>query len=203
MQKKRILNIVEIIIQCLAIILLYSDGMFFAKKMEYTCYLSFADVCSEGNSKFFLLFIISMFVANIIICLISAFKNRAEKDGVLHVILPIINTIVMFAMGPMNAGVVIYNRDVFDSTRYKSVVVENVEPLFFVVIFVLLSIVVISLIKRSDSVIPKKEKQPQQVINNIQKASNADELKKYKDLLDSGIITNEEFNEKKKQLLGL
>ena len=37
-------------------------------------------------------------------------------------------------------------------------------------------------------------------------ASNADEagqLKKYKDLLDSGVITQEEFDAKKKQLLGL
>ena len=33
--------------------------------------------------------------------------------------------------------------------------------------------------------------------------SQADELKKYKDLLDSGIITQEEFDAKKKQLLGL
>lgn len=33
--------------------------------------------------------------------------------------------------------------------------------------------------------------------------SNADELKKYKDLFDSGVITQEEFEQKKKQLLGL
>lgn len=33
--------------------------------------------------------------------------------------------------------------------------------------------------------------------------SSADELKKFKDLLDSGIITQEEFEAKKKQLLGL
>ena len=33
--------------------------------------------------------------------------------------------------------------------------------------------------------------------------SNADELKKYKDLLDCGVITQEEFDTKKKQLLGL
>ena len=38
------------------------------------------------------------------------------------------------------------------------------------------------------------------VVNNN---SNADELKKYKDLLDSGIITQEEFDAKKKQLLGM
>lgn len=33
--------------------------------------------------------------------------------------------------------------------------------------------------------------------------SNADELKKYKELLDIGVITQEEFDAKKKQLLGL
>lgn len=38
---------------------------------------------------------------------------------------------------------------------------------------------------------------------NITAASNADAIKKYKELLDSGIITQEEFDEKKKQLLKL
>ena len=33
--------------------------------------------------------------------------------------------------------------------------------------------------------------------------SSADELKKFKDLLDSGVITKDEFEAKKKQLLGL
>ena len=34
-------------------------------------------------------------------------------------------------------------------------------------------------------------------------SSNADELRKYKELLDSGVISQEEFDAKKKQLLGL
>ena len=33
--------------------------------------------------------------------------------------------------------------------------------------------------------------------------SNADELKKFKELLDLGVISQEEFDAKKKQLLGL
>lgn len=37
----------------------------------------------------------------------------------------------------------------------------------------------------------------------VQATSNADELKKYKDLLDIGVITQEEFEAKKKQILGL
>lgn len=39
--------------------------------------------------------------------------------------------------------------------------------------------------------------------NTAPVASNADELKKYKELLDTGVISQEEFDAKKKQLLGL
>lgn len=41
------------------------------------------------------------------------------------------------------------------------------------------------------------------VIKNEIPQSGADELKKYKDLLDGGVISQEEFDAKKKQLLGL
>ncbi len=44
---------------------------------------------------------------------------------------------------------------------------------------------------------------PAHVIQQEVQQSNADELKKYKDLLDGGVITQEEFDAKKKQLLGL
>lgn len=37
----------------------------------------------------------------------------------------------------------------------------------------------------------------------VQQASGADELKKFKELLDMGVITQEEFDAKKKQILGL
>ena len=44
---------------------------------------------------------------------------------------------------------------------------------------------------------------PAQTATVIQQTSSADELKKFKELLDGGIITQEEFDAKKKQLLGL
>ena len=47
----------------------------------------------------------------------------------------------------------------------------------------------------------EKSKAPQGAV--VQQASAADELKKFKDLLDAGIISQEEFDAKKKQLLGL
>ena len=37
----------------------------------------------------------------------------------------------------------------------------------------------------------------------VQQTSAADEIKKYKELMDAGIISPEEFDAKKKQLLGL
>ena len=49
----------------------------------------------------------------------------------------------------------------------------------------------------------KKAKSTPNQATVIQQTSAADELKKCKELLDSGIITQEEFNAKKKQLLGL
>ena len=44
---------------------------------------------------------------------------------------------------------------------------------------------------------------PETVIKQEVAKSNADELKKFKELLDQGIISQEEFDAKKKQLLGL
>ena len=49
----------------------------------------------------------------------------------------------------------------------------------------------------------KEVKASAPVTNITQAQSSADELKKFKELLDSGIITQEEFDAKKKQLLGL
>lgn len=46
----------------------------------------------------------------------------------------------------------------------------------------------------------KKAESAPQIISSL---SNADELKKYKELLDTGVITQEEFDAKKKQLLGM
>ena len=49
----------------------------------------------------------------------------------------------------------------------------------------------------------QKEKAQNTGTTIVQNSDEADQLKKYKDLLDSGVITQEEFEAKKKQLLGL
>ncbi len=49
----------------------------------------------------------------------------------------------------------------------------------------------------------KKQNEAAPVQPSAPAVSNADELKKFKELLDSGVITQEEFDAKKKELLGL
>lgn len=49
----------------------------------------------------------------------------------------------------------------------------------------------------------KNKSNQQTIVKQEVSQSNADELKKYKDLLDSGIISQDEFDAKKKQLLNL
>ncbi len=47
------------------------------------------------------------------------------------------------------------------------------------------------------------ETEPSDSVVHLQNLSNADEIRKYKALLDENIITQEDFDKKKKQLLGL
>ena len=49
----------------------------------------------------------------------------------------------------------------------------------------------------------QQEKAKSVAVASIPKSDSADELKKFKELLDMGVITQEEFDAKKKQLLGL
>jgi predicted Zn-dependent peptidase len=58
----------------------------------------------------------------------------------------------------------------------------------------------------SSIIINKKKELQQQSVDNMNPTvgeSSADELKKYKELLDGGVISQEEFEAKKKQLLDL
>ena len=57
----------------------------------------------------------------------------------------------------------------------------------------------------SDLLVERQNQAPKSAatVVNTPATSNADELKKFKELLDAGIITQEEFDAKKKQLLGL
>lgn len=75
--------------------------------------------------------------------------------------------------------------------------------LFFVILAMLIAITVIVFVSdfkiKQHGILDEPVKSTSIYLPN----SNADELVKYKDLLDKGVITQEEFEAKKKQLLGL
>ena len=188
--KKKIFNIIELLLQTFAIVLLFISG-------AYVCYKNCGLTYSlfEYYSTPWKIIVLTLFASNLILCLVSIIKNSTSKDSAWHVSLPIINVIISF---PWSRGIS------HDCTPYKlDIEAFSIGTTFLILLFILVVIIFVSFIKRSNSVVPKKEIQPQQVINNVQETSNADELKKYKDLLDSGVITQEEFDQKKKQLLGL
>lgn len=188
LSKKKLFNLIELIVQALLLVSTFAIQSIEIVSHSYnSTSVSKMSVITFGaiNNMNFLVFIpiILMFV-NTVLCLVAVFGNSADKDGKIHVVIPIANFIYgLWLINAISANV---------SSAYKT---------FWIICLLIIS--VLAILKRTSLVVPKEEKQPQQVINNIQETSSADELKKYKDLLDSGVITQEEFDEKKKQLLGL
>ncbi len=199
---KKTLNIFELLIQIGGIVLLWVDGMYLALEstknymdVEPNIPISFMDA-ADGTPLG--LFLIALFALNAVLCLISVFNSNDKRDGVLHCILPVINLVVFIILSIANDKVKVDNDAIFR----QPIVVVQVSTMFTVMIFVLFAIAVIAFAKRSRTVVPAQEENPV-TVNNIQEVSTADELAKYKKLLDEKIITQEEFDAKKKQLLGL
>lgn len=184
--KKKLVNLIELIVQALLLV-----STFAIQSIEIVSHSYNSTTVSKMSvvgyavisGAMFLVFIpiIIMFV-NTVLCSVSVFGNSTDKDGKIHIALPIANLI--YGLWIINA----ISADV--NSAYKA---------FWIICLIIIS--VLAILKRTSFVIPKEDNTSQQVI--IQETSNADELKKYKDLLDSGVITQEEFDEKKKQLLGL
>ena len=124
-----------------------------------------------------------------IMCVVSIVAKSGHRDGKLHSSLPILwflitNWNLICLQGEMGS---------FSITGYE----------FPTTIFEILAIgvVVIGFAKRSTLIagLPKTA----EVVIEKHDSSQADELKKYKELLDAGAITQDEYDAKKKQLLSL
>ena len=191
LSKKRIFNLIELIIQALLLISIFAIK---SVEMEQTGYSSDTVVMSlfrygKTAPNIMVYISIGLMLINIILCLVSIFENANSRDGKAHIAVPCINLFCCGWILSVNSA----------PSGYDTLGVNPVYKTFgFICLF---AIIVLAIIKRTTLVVPKVDSQ--QIVNNIQETSNADELKKYKDLLDSGVITQEEFDAKKKQLLGL
>jgi septation ring formation regulator EzrA len=75
-------------------------------------------------------------------------------------------------------------------------------PMAVLLVIGVIETVVYFVKKRKNASVTESASVEVEVATTPQK-ENIDELKKYKELLDQGIITQEEFDAKKKQILGL
>lgn len=128
-----------------------------------------------------------LYVTIAIMCVVSIITKNEHRDGKMHSILPIlwfliVNWNIICLQGEIGSWLIV-SSEKFPATLFEVCAI---------------AVVVLGFVKRSTLIagLPKEKV----VVNQV---SQADELGKYKDLLDKGVITQEEFDAKKKQLLGL
>lgn len=120
-----------------------------------------------------------------IMCIISIVAKKEHRDGKLHASLPVFLFLLthwnLISLGEEVGNFVITGYD------FPTAIFE----------VCMIGVVVIGFAKRSTLIagLPK-------TVEVKQESTKADELKKYKELLDSGAITQEEYDAKKKELLG-
>lgn len=126
----------------------------------------------------------------IIISGFSIIRKSFHRDSKLHLVIPVL-TFFSFSFLTLFCDVINY------STPSYHVEKTGATPLLPISVLLLITFV-LALIKRSKSFNPD----PVVKVEMLQ-TSSANEIKQYKELLDSGAITQEEYDVKKKELLGL
>ena len=184
--KKKIANGIELLFLIVSYIIMlipcYTVSVTTSKGFTYETTVSAMDCI--GKFSIMKIPMYALFLLCVVMCIVSILSKKEHKDGRIHSILAInLFLYVNYCVISCSAG---YGKTI--STKFPTGIFE----------FCLFAVIVVSFVKRSTLIAGLPEVK---VVGNT--TSNADELKKYKDLLDSGAITQEEFDEKKKQLLGL
>lgn len=183
--KKKIANGLELLLLLVSFIILWLPTLtvtFANYSGDVTANTHVLGLLPRGN-----VYIIFFFYAvTALMCIISIFVKPEHRDGKMHVIMPVLLFLWTVSGLKIDVGTIVD----------KFVIVESRFPIY-PFLLCLLGVFIISIAKRSTIIagIP--------TVKMKSKTSQADELKKYKELLDSGVITQDEFDEKKKQLLGL
>ena len=216
---KKKLNIIQLAISIIILILLFVPIMFEKgkynivsygiSKSEYFTDSSFVEIIEDASFMkmstaiilvgCLFIFLTIMSIAGCIVSMVasdtlavSKFFNR-KITMILTCFMPLllIVFIVLTEINPVGVGGEWFYKFFYDATPLVG---------FWLVVILSIAVVIIDVYKRSSKV----ANAPVAIKTNVVQAnSNADELKKYKDLLDNGVITQEEFEAKKKQLLGL
>lgn len=194
MSTKKI-NLAELICQAIAIVLLFIPGIFNwehwntvdwgVSELSLRMPITFIHTASNTNAFLGYLTAAIMFI-NLALLILFIYKDIPHKVEKFYRILPTASIILMVVFALL-AGIQ-------DDYGYCA----TVNWLFYVDMLFLAATTVLAFMRYSSKV---KKEIPAKV--TIVPASNADELAKYKELFDGGVITQEEFEAKKGQLLDL
>lgn len=181
--KRKFMNTVELVLHLLTLLILFTSkcassiatGEYYMGKPVYKDAIVSWYTEISANPIYFIPLVV-LWLISTVMCAVSIFSKTYNSDGKMHSALPIINFVV----------------------TVWCMISLPVTDSFFIVVILMFAIMVLGFVKRSKLIVGESSSP---TISQV--SSNADELKKYKDLLDGGAITQEEFDAKKKQLLGL
>lgn len=168
-----------------------------ASKLSYRISMSFFNAVFSGNTVHIILglLVYAGLITGIVLAILQYnSKNEKQNNKVMIVISGISLAIYLIC------SISLFMFDI-ETTYFRYAYEASV--LFWVVSILMVMLVaysVFSFIKfNEEGLLHNADAQGQNAVI----LSDADELKKYKELLDEGIISQEEYEQKKKQLLGL
>ena len=185
----KVFNLVAIIIGILAVCIfcivvdIINNGYFKDYDLAYNVKYILRVPC-----KFFLLpILVAMLIVNVIFA-ISNYSITVYSDKIVgnttfkkQVSLPIDS--ITAASISMFHGVAVGT----SSGSIKFLMIENNKDVYTAI----------------NKILSNRQEKPANIVQQVVNQTSATELKEYKELLDSGVISQEEFDAKKKQLLGL
>lgn len=186
------LNIVEIFLNILIFPLLFVREMF-------RCYLANSNRSDQlvvnrftdlDDGKILPIVFIVLIVLNLIFCIIWTRMNR--KINFIQIVLPILSGAVFIVIGLLySAGEYQTLVEKLATLVYEGEAIYSVSYVYIIelIIIFLMSIIAIFKVKKQDNIVEDKA------------VENFDTIIKYKELLNNGIITQEEFDAKKNQIL--
>lgn len=200
MNKRKVLNIISVLTQILQIAFFCAMPFLnivatdYAEKIapkydpHYT-YTMLEMVLRSNETKF--IGLIATMIFNLVLCFIAISSKKTKKDGIIHTIVPVLMLVInILCFGEGFIAVWHYN-------------VNMIEPFNIIYWLFNVALIILAIAKRSANVVGEPEAKLEQTVVNqtVVETTSADEIKKYKELLDMGAITQEEFDEKKKTLL--
>lgn len=196
-------NILLLVFQAVSVILLFCPGVYIEEfwlatttgslLLKEETPVSFVTKLTEADAGRFIGILVLLTMLILLIVFIYQFCSKKHSIAASIIACMQIVLFVIYSLGcteePWDIGL--------------SVDCYSAAFLFFVILALLIAIAVIAVVSNHKIKLYGIQEELVRATNVYMPNSNADELSKYKKLLDQGVITQAEFEAKKKQLLEL